>query len=216
MLHCSSVGADIAGTSLDYMWGFRLPLRGQLIKRARAAPMPASGCLPTVPTRSWNLERLQGLYYLHCCSTSRAHGVVVSHPLRMRKALGSIPSVSSFSATPRHFSNSISCWLANSSSLCKSQLDSELPSTSTGVELGLSSWPPATKRRARRTHDELHTSLEVSLATRRAHNAYPQTTLPRIFLQLAWTRPRRTTAAWRPSCQLLTAADLSRLLAHPR
>ena len=26
--------------------------------------------------------------------TSRAHGVVVSHPLRMRKALGSIPSVS--------------------------------------------------------------------------------------------------------------------------
>ena len=28
----------------------------------------------------------------------RAHGVVVSHPLRMRKALGSIPSVSTFSA----------------------------------------------------------------------------------------------------------------------
>ena len=28
------------------------------------------------------------------CSDRRAHGVVVSHPLRMRKALGSIPSVS--------------------------------------------------------------------------------------------------------------------------
>ena len=30
--------------------------------------------------------------------SSRAHGVVVSHPLRMRKALGSIPSVSIFHA----------------------------------------------------------------------------------------------------------------------
>ena len=29
----------------------------------------------------------------NCCN-QRAHGVVVSHPLRMRKALGSIPSVS--------------------------------------------------------------------------------------------------------------------------
>ena len=29
-----------------------------------------------------------------CLYLSRAHGVVVSHPLRMRKALGSIPSVS--------------------------------------------------------------------------------------------------------------------------
>ena len=29
-------------------------------------------------------------------SHQRAHGVVVSHPLRMRKALGSIPSVSMF------------------------------------------------------------------------------------------------------------------------
>ena len=29
-----------------------------------------------------------------CISFSRAHGVVVSHPLRMRKALGSNPSVS--------------------------------------------------------------------------------------------------------------------------
>ena len=29
-------------------------------------------------------------------SDSRAHGVVVSHPLRMRRALGSIPSVSTF------------------------------------------------------------------------------------------------------------------------
>ena len=32
--------------------------------------------------------------YMSCLFLSRAHGVVVSHPLRMRKALGSIPSVS--------------------------------------------------------------------------------------------------------------------------
>jgi hypothetical protein len=32
--------------------------------------------------------------HLLASSSSRAHGVVVSHPLRMRKALGSIPSVS--------------------------------------------------------------------------------------------------------------------------
>ena len=33
----------------------------------------------------------------------RAHGVVVSHPLRMRKALGSIPSVSNFISTGQFF-----------------------------------------------------------------------------------------------------------------
>ena len=35
----------------------------------------------------------------HCCL--RAHGVVVSHPLRMRKALGSIPSVSKLAKLKR-------------------------------------------------------------------------------------------------------------------
>ena len=33
--------------------------------------------------------------------STRAHGVVVSHPLRMRKALGSIPSVSTYADAPR-------------------------------------------------------------------------------------------------------------------
>ena len=38
----------------------------------------------------------------HCCwlaNPQGAHGVVVSHPLRMRKALGSNPSVSNFANT---------------------------------------------------------------------------------------------------------------------
>ena len=33
------------------------------------------------------------------CDAMRAHGVVVSHPLSMREALGSIPSVSTLSFT---------------------------------------------------------------------------------------------------------------------
>ena len=44
-----------------------------------------------------------GYPLLRGCGTGvagcRAHGVVVSHPLRMRKALGSIPSVSIWYAT---------------------------------------------------------------------------------------------------------------------
>ena len=31
--------------------------------------------------------------HFFCLNLSRAHGVVVSHPLRMREAVGSIPSV---------------------------------------------------------------------------------------------------------------------------
>ena len=41
----------------------------------------------------------------------RAHGVVVSHPLSMRAALGSIPSVSKFGlGTPVAFCKSHTCW----------------------------------------------------------------------------------------------------------
>ena len=38
---------------------------------------------------------------IHSVVDSRAHGVVVSHPLSMREALGSIPSVSMLRDTPR-------------------------------------------------------------------------------------------------------------------
>ena len=43
-------------------------------------------CLQVFSTCAFDTQRAKLL--------NRAHGVVVSHPLRMRKALGSIPSVS--------------------------------------------------------------------------------------------------------------------------
>ena len=39
---------------------------------------------------------------IHSVVLSRAHGVVVSHPLSMREALGSIPSVSIFNFSAKH------------------------------------------------------------------------------------------------------------------
>ena len=49
------------------------------------------------PTRTRACSTRTGMQLGHawwCASPSRAHGVVASHPLRMRKALGSNPSVS--------------------------------------------------------------------------------------------------------------------------
>ena len=62
----------------------------------------------TIPFDDWNKKamhhmnssthRLSGIARAARTPNHRAHGVVVSHPLRMRKALGSNPSVSIFTA----------------------------------------------------------------------------------------------------------------------
>ena len=44
--------------------------------------------------RCTRAHNAQGASDAYCSVTPGGHGVVVSHPLRMRKALGSIPSVS--------------------------------------------------------------------------------------------------------------------------
>ena len=59
-------------------------------------------------------ERLQAIHWLESPVPYWAHGVVVSHPLRMRKALGSNPSVSILPRWLRALGHSI-CTAPNAS-----------------------------------------------------------------------------------------------------
>ena len=60
----------------------------------QATRLAAHGILRPLTTFGGETVVASTCLYMSCLYLSRAHGVVVSHPLRMRKALGSIPSVS--------------------------------------------------------------------------------------------------------------------------
>ena len=73
-----------------------------LLFRAPAAARPPASSRRDASGRPLRGEAPDGTpavtpSFEHVNYAQRAHGVVVSHPLRMRKALGSIPSVSIFS-----------------------------------------------------------------------------------------------------------------------
>ena len=77
---------------------------GKLLMRTRAAwgyGATVARLTPDQKVGSSNLSALKFLYAdeKHIACLQRARGVVVSHPLSMREALGSIPSVSIFERT---------------------------------------------------------------------------------------------------------------------